>query len=182
MAKSKSIIIYLGLIFGFLCLPVKGSVTRPALIDQIYSQLGVKELTGKNDGVTVEMYLKSVKLSKGNPWCAAFISWNYQQCGIPNPMSGYSPSWFPQSNVIYKPSAKIQGVPQPGDVFGIYFANKKRIAHVGFVIEWGEKAVTTIEGNTDADATEGEKSREGNGVFKKKRLKRQIYAVSSWLN
>jgi hypothetical protein len=181
MAKNKSFVIYLGLIFGFLCLPVKGSITRPDLVNQIHSQLGVKELTGHNDGVTVEMYLKSVKLSKGNPWCAAFLSWNYQQCSIPNPMSGYSPAWFPSTHVIYKPSAKLYGHPEPGDVFGIYFANKKRIAHVGFVIEWGEKTVTTIEGNTDADATEGEKSREGNGVFKKKRLKRQIYAVSSWL-
>ena len=181
MAKNKSFIIGLGLFIGLIHLPVKGSVTRTELVSQIHTQLGVKELTGNNDGATVEMYLKSVNLSKGNPWCAAFISWNYQQCDIGNPLSGYCPNWFPKTNVIYKPSSGINGTPEPGDVFGIYFSSKNRIAHVGFVIEWGEKYVTTIEGNTDADAVEGEKSREGNGVFKKKRLKRQIYAVSSWL-
>ncbi len=171
----------MGLFLALLCIPVKGSVSRQEFVSQIETQLGVKELTGHNDGVSVESYLKSVNLTKGNPWCAAFLSWNCQQCQVPNPKSGYSPAWFPSSNVIYKPSSKIDGTPQPGDVFGIYFSSKGRIAHVGFVIDWGEKFVTTIEGNTDADATEGEKSREGNGVFKKKRLKRQIYAVSAWL-
>lgn len=181
MAKSKNFIIYLGLLIGLLYLPVQGAVSRQELVSEISTQIGVKELTGHNDGATVEMYLKSVGLGKGNPWCAAFISWNYQQCDIKNPKSGYAPNWFPSTNVIYKPSSKIIGTPEPGDVFGIYFASKKRIAHVGFIIEWGEKYVTTIEGNADADATEGEKSREGNGVFKKKRLKRQIYAASRWL-
>lgn len=181
MAKSKSFLISLGLLIGLLYLPVQGSVSRQELVANISTQIGTKELTGHNDGVSVEMYLKSVGLTKGAPWCAAFISWNYQQCDVNNPKSGYSPSWFPSANVIYQPSKNINNTPQPGDVFGIYFASKGRIAHVGFVIDWGEKFVTTIEGNTDADATEGEKSREGNGVFKKKRLKRQIYAVSTWL-
>jgi hypothetical protein len=181
MAKNKSIIIYLGLIIGLIYYPVQGAITRTELVSQISSQIGVRELTGHNDGADVEKYLKSVHLSKGNPWCAAFVSWNFQQCDIINPKSGYCPLWFPINHTIYKPSAKINGTPQPGDVFGIYFASKKRIAHVGFIIDWGLKFVTTIEGNADPDAVEGEKSREGNGSFKKKRLKRQIYAVSSWL-
>lgn len=142
------------------------------------SQIGVRELTCHNDGVMVETYLHSVSLKKGNAWCAAFVSWVFQQCGVINPKSGWCPFWFPAKNIIYqidKPAIN-HNAPQAGDVFGIFFNDKKRIAHVGLIMEWGEKVVITVEGNTN-DAG----SREGDGVYKKKRLKRQIYAVSSWI-
>ncbi len=182
MAKNKTFSIYLVLLIGLLSIPLQGSVSRKEFIDQVSTQIGVHELTGKNDGVQVEAYLKSVKLRRGDPWCAAFLSWNCQQCDVKNPMSGYSPAWFPSFNLIYKPSEKLLGAPQPGDVFGIYFASKGRIAHVGFVAEWGEKYVTTIEGNTAPDPVNADQDRDGDGVYKKKRLRRQIYAVSKWLD
>ena len=73
---------------------------------------------------------------------------------------------------------KIQkATPLPGDVMGLYFAHLGRIAHVGIIYRWGEKKVVTIEGNTN-DAG----SREGDGVYKKIRLTRQIYAVSNWID
>ena len=140
------------------------------------SQLGVYELTGNNDGVQVEAYLKSVKLNKGAAWCAAFVSWCYQQHCIVNPKSGWSPSWFPVDHIVFKRNNNGNETPLKADVFGIYFSDKGRIAHVGLVLEWGDKEVFTIEGNTN-DAG----SREGDGVYKKRRLKRQIYAVSCWI-
>lgn len=182
MGKNKSFVIYLGLLIGLFSFSVQGSVTRSEFITNVSTQIGVHELTGKNDGARVESYLKSVKLHRGDPWCAAFLSWNCQQCGVNNPMSGYSPAWFPSTNVIYKPSSNILGSPQPGDVFGIYFSSKGRIAHVGFIAEWGEKYVITIEGNTAPDPVNADQDRDGDGVYKKKRLRRQIYAVSSWIN
>lgn len=67
-------------------------------------------------------------------------------------------------------------IPKPADVFGIYFANLKRIAHVGFVDEWGDKYLITVEGNTNEAG-----SNEGDGVYKKRRLISSIYQVSDWV-
>lgn len=38
---------------------------------------------------------------------------------------------------------------KPGDVFGIYFTSKNRIAHVGFIDEVKANHYVTLEGNTN---------------------------------
>jgi len=125
----------------------------------------------------VEQYLASVGLKKGNPWCAAFVHWSFLQSGITEvPRSGFCPNWF-QTNVIYWRGHYEKKLPQRTDVFGIWFQAKKRIAHVGFIDEWvnGSYAIT-VEGNTNEAG-----SREGDGVYRKRRLKKQIYKISRWL-
>ena len=137
------------------------------------AEIGVREKTGNNDGQRVELYLASCSLKKGNPWCAAFVTWTFKQTGIKAVVSGYSPAWFPAKNVIYQNG---KGNPQTADVFGIYFSNKGRIAHVGFIDEWDTgNYCMTVEGNTNEAG-----SREGDGVYRKRRLKKQIYKVSRW--
>ncbi|WP_457289316.1 hypothetical protein [Pedobacter sp. UYP24] len=86
-----------------------------------------------------------------------------------------------QGVTIYKPSSpaiggKGYGTPQAADVFFIYFPEKKRVAHTGFIHIWGAAYVTTVEGNTNEAG-----SREGDGVYRKIRLTRQIYAAVSFL-
>lgn len=138
---------------------------------EVYSsQIGVRE-EGWNSGEKVEAYLKSVNLKKGNPWCAAFVVWSHLQCGYHIVLSGYSPSLFPKNKVVTSA--------QPGDVFGIYFKNKGRIAHVGFIDEVRLNSFVTVEGNTGSD-NYGERSREGDGVYRKVRMKKQIYKLSRW--
>ncbi len=66
--------------------------------------------------------------------------------------------------------------PGMGDVFGIYFPEKGRIAHVGFVDEWEEPWVVTVEGNTNVLG-----SREGDGVYRKRRLTRSVYKVARYV-
>ena len=39
------------------------------------AEIGVRELSGHNDGTAVEKYLSTVGLPKGYPWCAAFVNW-----------------------------------------------------------------------------------------------------------
>ncbi|MBS7565157.1 CHAP domain-containing protein [Mucilaginibacter sp. Bleaf8] len=138
--------------------------------------MGVRELTGNNDGKQVEAFLAYVHLKKGNPWCAAFVCWALGQNQITNPRSGYCPDLFGKKHVVWKRNAKGNQEPLTGDVFGLYFPEKGRIAHVGFVDEWGPSVTITVEGNTN-DAG----SREGDGVYRKKRLTRQIYAVSRYI-
>lgn len=169
MAK---VLVFIGLIC---CFNAFGSNTSRNAVKAVYtSQIGVREATGSNDGKVVESYLKVTGLGAGYAWCAAFVAWTFEQAGIKASKSAYSPSWFPMRNTIWKQGKGQQ--PQAGDVFGIWFSNRNRIAHVGFVDSWGAKEVITVEGNTNEAG-----SREGDGVYKKRRLIRQIYAVSNWI-
>ena len=66
--------------------------------------------------------------------------------------------------------------PTAGDVFGIFFAEKKRIAHCGFIDVWDSKWVITVEGNTNEKG-----SREGDGVYRKRRLAQQLYCIARYV-
>lgn len=155
-------------------------------LQQIYlGEVGVRERTGRNDGERVAEYLRYTHLGEGYAWCASFVSWVYGQAGYAEPRTAWSPSLFPSKRVIWergrglRPIAKSPAatlLPQKGDVFGIYFNSVKRIAHAGFVDEWGDKYVITVEGNTNEAG-----SREGDGVYRKRRLVSSIYQVASWL-
>jgi len=140
-------------------------------------EIGVREKTGKNDGVRVETYLHYVSLGKGNPWCASFVCWIYGQSGIANPRSGHCPDLFPSKKVIYKRTVKINNEPQQGDVWGLYFPEKRRVAHVGFIDQWQNKYVITVEGNTNEAG-----SRDGDGVYRKRRPIKSIYIVASYID
>jgi hypothetical protein len=153
-----------------LTLPVSAGELRNDVEYTYLSQIGVREATGQNDGIEVEKYLASTNLGAGYAWCAAFVNWVYVQNGIDTPQSpAWSPSWFPND--------RCTNTPQTGDVFGIYFNNLGRIAHVGFIHRYGPKTTLTVEGNTNNDG-----SREGIGVFVKRRLTRQLYLVSNWID
>jgi len=141
------------------------------------TQIGIREATGHNDGPEVEMYLRSVNLSPGAPWCAAFVSWVYTVNDIDNPKSGWSPAYFTLKRTIYTRDGNIKAYPDKADVFGIYFNNKNRIAHVGFVHYWGSRIVLTVEGNTNDEG-----SREGVRVAMKRRPARTIYKVARYID
>ena len=59
--------------------------------------------------------------------------------------------------------------PEPGDVFGIYYRNLKRVGHVGLVKEVLNGVLITVEGNTGPDG-----GRDGDGVYLKKRIRTNI--------
>lgn len=153
--------------------------------------LDVREATGHNDGPQVAWILAHVELAEGVSWCGAFVYTAMAEAGVTLPAPARAYAWAPTwtaSRVIWKacdlkalspgPPPRERGVePDPGDVFGLWFANKGRVAHVGIVRDWmpGSKYMLTIEGNTD-----GSGGREGDGVYSRKRLKSQLWAVSRW--
>ncbi len=176
MAKNKIIVLCFFLTLSLIGLSVENPRDR---VKKIYTaELGVRELSGQNDGERVEMYLASVGHKKGAPWCAAFVSWVFQTAGVIAVKSAWSPSWFPESKIIYTRGTAGNQIPLPADVFGIYFQNLKRIAHVGFIDDWQQSTsfTITVEGNTNDVG-----SREGDGVYRKRRLKNQVYKISRWL-
>lgn len=178
------------------------------LVKAVYdSQIGIRE-TGMNGGPEVEKYLRYVSLPKGNPWCAAFVCWVLGKAGVSNPRTGWSPALFPDNKVIWVrgESGKVKGesltnvptlspprrvtgnwqpayrtgrlvTPTTSDLFGLYFPEKKRIAHVGFIDSWDDKWLITVEGNTNISG-----DREGDGVYRKRRLVRSIYRVARYIN
>lgn len=181
MAKVK---IFISLLLGLiLCLGTSGNCTelippdslskREQVVLLYRSQIGVREV-GKNAGQQVEAYLASTGLGKGYAWCGAFVTWVIKSVGLSLPQGpAWAPSWFVKGKRIKHEMA------QAGDVFGIWFKNKNRIAHVGFIDEnWmnSSNLILTVEGNTNEAG-----SREGDGVYRKRRLKKQIYQISNWI-
>lgn len=150
-------------------LPTKHSELAPKILSIAKSQLGIREATGKNDGLQVEQYLIYTNNKKGDPWCASFVSWVYGQAGYPLPRTAWSPALFPLDKRTDKP--------QPADVFGIYFPKLKRIAHCGIVEDSRANWIYTIEGNTNLAG-----SREGDGVYRKLRHRRSIKYYANWID
>ncbi len=171
MAKRIVLIALLGLLINSLGY----SGGRDELVKTYRKHIGVRELTGNNDGKEVEMFLRSTGLGKGYAWCAAFVTYCHieNDIAIPEKAPAWSPAWFPKHRLINHEKAL------PGDVFGIYYANMKRIGHVGFIDQaWNNDSsnIITVEGNTNGDG-----SREGDGVYRKRRSKKQIKSISRWI-
>lgn len=163
---------------------------RQQAVKRIYdSEVGVRE-QGINAGKEVERYLSYVDLSRGQPWCAAFICWIYGQAGVDHHRSGWTPELFPSSKIIWSkaqayPAGQISGkrqadsdqiIPDTGDIFALFFPEKNRIAHAGFVDQWKDPWLITVEGNTNSSG-----SREGDGVYRKRRLVKSVYKVARYI-
>lgn len=148
---------------------------RPELIKALCSQLNVRE-TSPNRGVMVDKYLHSVGVDIPAPWCAAFVSYNLQQFNVPNPKSAWSPAYANPKDVIWT-EKKRQTPLLPGDVVTYYYPHLKRVGHVGFYTATDKTGYfITIEGNTN-----GGGSRDGDGVYKKKREPGKVYAISRYI-
>jgi len=69
-----------------------------------------------------------------------------------------------------------QTTPKTGDIFGLFFPDKNRIAHTGFIDQWDGTWLITVEGNTNDSG-----GREGDGVYRKRRPVKSIYQVARYI-
>jgi len=141
---------------------------RQKLVSIALREVGVREKTGRNDGKRVEEYLSTVKLKSPNPYCAAFLSWVFKQEGYAKPRSGWSPDLVPISRLTHNPS--------PANIVGYYFPDLGRVAHVGMIEKVQHDWAITIEANTNIAG-----SREGEGVYRKRRHLKTIYRIADWV-
>jgi len=148
--------------------PAAEGKIRTHILSIALAENGVREQHGKNDGERVEQYLKHIGLPKGHAWCGAYVSWVYSKAGFSKPRTGWTPALFPLNRVVKKP--------MPADLFGIYFPSLKRIAHAGIVVQLKSDWALTVEGNTNVDG-----SREGDGVYRKRRHLRSIAKFANWI-
>lgn len=141
------------------------------------SQVGVRELTGHNDGREVEMYLKTTGLGRGYAWCAAFVKWNYLQCGIEcKSITAWAATTINWNRLVFK-----QGVahtePRVGDNVTFWDYTHQRVGHTGlYYRRLNDTFYESVEGNTN-----GVGSSEGDGVYRKKRSYRATYVISRWI-
>lgn len=174
MAKSKNFLVS---VFLLLCL-ASTSLGNDCLINKLDRQLGVRETGGNNYGYKVGIYLQSVGLGEGYSWCAAYVHWCLQQCGIETPITAWSPTAFNQKNVVYL-QGKFYKEVEPGDVFVIYSMSKKRIAHTGFVrARINSRVFKSNEGNASREGAVN--PYDGDGVYEKFRSYHMIYGISRW--
>lgn len=142
-------------------LPNPGTIALRAIEDAGGKDvLSVRETGGNNAGKFVEIYLKAVGLSRGEPWCQAFVMFRLIKAAnelgtkIPSdmPRSGYTPTvanWGKKKGWwISRAQAQTKvALPMRGDLVYFYKASKGRIAHVGIVDSVLPNGVWTIEGN-----------------------------------
>ena len=147
--------------------PARAIIDRARLLSIAKNELGVREVSGRNDGPKVAAYLRYVGAEKGSPWCAAFVSWVFGKAGYVAPRNPWSPALFP----LNKRTQQVN----PAVVFGIYFSHLNRIAHCGFVERQEGSWLITIEGNTNIAG-----SREGDGVYRKRRALKAIRYFADW--
>lgn len=162
--------------------PLNVTEAALALIDTATAEAnkGVREV-GKNAGPDVEKYLHCLGMTKGSPWCAAFVSWCVMTSrGLPKPpkwCSGSAVSLFQMSRnsktcVSVTPvDADYKSKVKPGyiwsraqDATAAAAARKGSWCqgHTGIVVAVDAIGFHTIEGNTNAAG-----SREGDGVYRK---------------
>jgi len=153
------------------------------LIDQIIhiakAEIGVTEVNGTNCGPRVDEYKAATWLNpnKGWPWCAAFVCWVVREAMIaanvketktfkrPRTAGAWDfENWSlrqDDSTWLLKPH---EGDIKAGDIVIFKFS------HIGIAIsDPANGMLTTCEGNTDSAG-----SREGGGVYRKRRRMDEI--------
>jgi hypothetical protein len=150
-----------------------------AVLDVARNEIGVLEKPlGSNYGKREEEYWASTDLPGGNPWCAAFIFWCFQQAALSirtdNPCiktAGVIDHWYLAGQegirrITGEQAAEDPGLVQLVMIFLIDTGAPGGAGHTGLVERVEGGRLITIEGNTNNDG-----GREGIGVFRRTRRK-----------
>lgn len=132
------------------------TITEAALAVAV-AQLGVHEEGGNNRGPQIEIYLASVYLLPGNPWCAAAMFWCFRIAAArghfvnPFPRTGSALHVWSLADKHFRVMA-----PSRGCVYVVDCGDGK--GHVGIIESVADNGmVTELSGNTNVAG-----SREGN--------------------
>lgn len=152
------------------------------IVELASKEIGTEEIDGTNCGPRVNEYKAATWLphDKPWPWCAAFVCWLVREAlkatGIKETPTFKRPrtagawdleNWSRAQDKTTHTRKPHSGDIQPGDILTFTFS------HTGIAISAPDSNgyVMTIEGNTDAAG-----SREGGGVFEKRRHVSKIRA------
>lgn len=88
----------------------------------------------------------------GQPWCAMFVSWVYDQAGHPlgkvDSPKGYH--YCPSAYNFWKANNRLTSSPQPGDIVLFDWTGDGKCDHTGIFVKWLQEGKTfqSWEGNT----------------------------------
>lgn len=144
------------------------------VVDIANSQIGYKEI-GDNSTMYGKWYG-----SDGQPWCAMFVSWCYNQAGLGNNIVAQNKKGFASCDAGLKWFAKRNklvpvGEAKEGDIVFFQFDNDAQPDHVGIVTKNMKrlKTLRTVEGNTSDKGSQAN----GGAVYAKKRAYSLVMAV-----
>jgi GH25 family lysozyme M1 (1,4-beta-N-acetylmuramidase) len=102
------------------------------------------------------------------PWCATFVSWVALRAGVPElyPRTASCD----QAGLWWKARKRWSEYPARGAQ--VFYGSPRDLNHTGIVIDFTDTTITTVEGNTNNTG-----AREGNGVYLKKRQRRDDNVV-----
>lgn len=134
------------------------------------SYVGVREKGGNNQAFTdkeLQTLLYKQGWRPGNAWCAFFVKAMLEECGIPNTITGWSPTAYNRNDVIFTDGRFYKSF-NDGDVLVATYTYQdfrntrfKGIGHTGIVDRIGEHSIRTIEGNTNEQGMRDSRSRDG---------------------
>ena len=157
---------------------IKKSIDKRQKLKEVYtSQIGIREV-GSNRGKDIFRYQKSAGVKSGMPWCGSFVWFCYKEAGLSPDIKGpaRAANWFINKDKIIIVRGEIKKrKAQSGDVIGVSYS--KGINHVGFYDAESDKFYLTVEGNTG-----GERTDPGEGVYRLKRVKRQVLYVANHID
>lgn len=138
-------------------------------MDEAESYVGVQEVDGSNRGPEINMFLASVGLPPGTPYCAAFVSFildSNPKIIFPPIRSGLATNFITAQSM--RASEVMLGMvrPRAGDIV-IFRRGNGIYGHTGFVKSWDKVCGVTIEANTSPGP--GGSQRDGDGVWERDR-------------
>lgn len=104
--------------------------------------------------------------SDGQPWCATFANWCVNQAGVAVPTGAITASCA-AGVAAYKKAHRFTEFPVVG---AQVFYGAGGGVHTGLVLRYDDTSIWAIEGNTNTNG-----SAEGDGVYVKKRTRRDPY-------
>jgi hypothetical protein len=142
--------------------------SQTALIDTAKRYVGIKELTGHNDGYFIEKFLKSVGRKKGDSYCAAFVSYCATKSFVKYPgiRSGLArsfklPGFIKATDVFYGariPAGSLVGFENIGTWSG----------HIEILKKDSQGSTLYTIGANTSNGLKGSQS-DGNGIYERTR-------------
>lgn len=149
-----------------------GNGTAAAVVAAARSQVGYHEGRSGGHWNNREKYAAQVaglEWANYQPWCATFVAWCFTKAGAIGLVPKVSASCDISASG-WKHAGRWSEYPAIGAQ--VFYGTPRDLVHTGLVVAFDDDTITTVEGNTNDNG-----SREGDGVYVKRRRRRDAYVV-----
>lgn len=155
---------------------IKHKLPRFLMVEAAKACIGIKELTGDNDGPLIELIQKTVGNKAHNePYCMSFVQTILAYTEL---KTGIKSNLFATEHcmTLWRKTPEemfVKRNPLPG---ALIMWNKENTdsGHTGIVISSNEHFAMCVEANTTLSFNEGEIQREGGGIYMTKRPRKSV--------